>query len=1128
MRKLTTLFLKALPLLLVVLAFTGLKAQTFQYTVAAQTQVTANQITFDLLLLNLDPGTPIEIATVQAGVTINPATYGGGTITAQIVAGSSTMNPAQVPTSVSFTQSQNCVKLASKAPPGCGGGTIMSTNPAAPTRLVTIRLNNTQPWVFSGTICLNPVFVFTTTPYPTKISWYDPGCVNVALPVSSTNCFTVGNLCGATPPPAAFAMTGGGSYCQGGPGVAVGLAGSELGVTYTLFKDGVPQVPTFAGTGAALNFGLWPAGTYTASGTNGGGTTPMTGSAVVTEIPSSTVTETQTACDSYTWPVNGQTYTASGTYTHVIGCVTYVLNLTIIPSSTVTDTQTACDSYTWPVNGQTYTASGTYTHVVGCVTYVLNLTIIPSSTVTETQTACDSYTWPVNGQTYTASGTYTHVVGCVTYVLNLTIIPSSTITETIIACDSYTWPVNGVTYTVSGTYTHVVGCVTYVLNLTITSGATIEQTETACDSYTWPVNGQTYTASGTYTYIDGCITYILHLTIVPGSTVTEDQTACDSFTWTVNGQTYTASGTYTHVVGCVTYVLNLTIIPSSTVTETQSACDFYFWPLNGATYYASGTYTHMVGCVTYVLNLTITPSSTVVFNETAYVSYTWAINGVTYYASGTYTFVDGCVTYVLNLTILPCPAFATWTGLVNNDWFNAGNWNPAVPCPSTFVNIPAGAPNYPTLIAPAACANILIQSGASFIGSEFLTVGNAGVFQDFPVPGYHYISSSVQATDFNSAFPLNQTQVWAYRYDEPSGNWINQLYSDPMVVGTGYSVRMDVPQVATFQGQLNSTPFIHILSDLNPGPDMNRKGWNLLGNHFTSALDWELILRSPGVDGTVYLWNGFNYVSFTSGVGSVVGGIIPAHNGFFVKTNVNGATVTVPFAARVHSNVPFYKESFTNLLSMRVDGNSYNDEAFIHFNEAATAAFDGEYDAYKLMGINEAPQLYSMISGEILTTNALPMEGNEVVDLGFRCGVSGTYNLTGAGMESFNAATPIWLEDLKTGAVQNLRTNPAYSFSYATGDAEKRFRLHFKSAYSVPENSLSGINIYSVARTVVISNTTKKAGEVWIYDLAGRELTHTTMSSASETRIPVNAAVGNYLVKVVTEDGVTSNKVFIR
>jgi hypothetical protein len=169
-----------------------------------------------------------------------------------------------------------------------------------------------------------------------------------------------------------------------------------------------------------------------------------------------------------------------------------------------------------------------------------------------------------------------------------------------------------------------------------------------------------------------------------------------------------------------------------------------------------------------------------------------------------------------------------------------------------------------------------------------------------------------------------------------------------------------------------------------------------------------------------------------------------------------------------------------------------------------------------------------MITGDVLNFNALPMEGNEVVDLGFKCGVSGTYNLTGAGMESFDAATPIWLEDLKTGAVQNLRTNPAYSFSYATGDAEKRFRLHFKSAYSVPENSLSGINIYSVARTVVISNTTKKAGEVWIYDLAGRELTHTTMSSASETRIPVNAAVGNYLVKVVTEDGVTSNKVFIR
>jgi hypothetical protein len=46
--------------------------------------------------------------------------------------------------------------------------------------------------------------------------------------------------------------------------------------------------------------------------------------------------------------------------------------------------------------------------------------------------------------------------------------------------------------------------------------------------------------------------------------------------------------------------------------------------------------------------------------------------------------------------------------------------------------------------------------------------------------------------------------------------------------------------------------------------------------------------------------------------------------------------------------------------------------------------------------------------------------------------------------------------------------------------------------------------------------------------MTGRELTHATMSSQNETRIPVNAAVGNYLVKVITANGIASGKVFIR
>jgi hypothetical protein len=84
--------------------------------------------------------------------------------------------------------------------------------------------------------------------------------------------------------PFAFEVTGTGSYCEGADGIPVGLAGSENGVVYTLFKDEVAEA-SMAGTGSSISFGNQLSGTYTISGTNENGTNLMTGNAVVTENP---------------------------------------------------------------------------------------------------------------------------------------------------------------------------------------------------------------------------------------------------------------------------------------------------------------------------------------------------------------------------------------------------------------------------------------------------------------------------------------------------------------------------------------------------------------------------------------------------------------------------------------------------------------------------------------------------------------------------------------------------------------------------------------------------------------------------------------------------------------------------
>lgn len=70
------------------------------------------------------------------------------------------------------------------------------------------------------------------------------------------------------PLPLQFGLTGGGSYCSGGTGVVVGLAGSQSGVNYQLYNNGNPVGMPVSGTGTSISFGTQTlAGIYSATAT---------------------------------------------------------------------------------------------------------------------------------------------------------------------------------------------------------------------------------------------------------------------------------------------------------------------------------------------------------------------------------------------------------------------------------------------------------------------------------------------------------------------------------------------------------------------------------------------------------------------------------------------------------------------------------------------------------------------------------------------------------------------------------------------------------------------------------------------------------------------------------------------
>jgi hypothetical protein len=146
------------------------------------------------------------------------------------------------------------------------------------------------------------------------------------------------------PAPPVYALTGGGSYCAGGPGVHVGLWFSNAGISYQLYNGFTPVGAAKPGAGIALDFGMETGtGVYTAIGKDmvTGCTSNMTGSVSVSTMPNvtptvsiTTGTGSDTVCEGaitqftgtpvyggadpvYTWYVNGIAMISGDTFNYV-------------------------------------------------------------------------------------------------------------------------------------------------------------------------------------------------------------------------------------------------------------------------------------------------------------------------------------------------------------------------------------------------------------------------------------------------------------------------------------------------------------------------------------------------------------------------------------------------------------------------------------------------------------------------------------------------------------------------------------------------------------------------------------------------------------------------------------------
>ena len=528
----------------------------------------------------------------------------------------------------------------------------------------------------------------------------------------------------------------------------------------------------------------------------------------------------------------------------------------------------------------------------------------------------------------------------------------------------------------------------------------------------------------------------------------------------------------------------------------------------------------------------------------------------------------------------------SWTGAASINWNTAGNWSTnAVPTTSDNVTIPgtgSGVTNWPVVneapATPAVCSDLTINAGGilAIAPGKALTVSgtltnNEGVTglsieSDAIIGSGSLIHYTPDVPAFLSTAILGSANLSEFKYHlvsvplTPSSNSTSWLFIDTYLfdfdvanniwhsLGTstttdldetkGYMVYSTVDDaIYSFDGNMNAGAFSPMV--VHAG-----SGYNLVPNPYPSSIDWNAATGwvKANIDNATWIWNGSNlitpygpgivgnYAAYVNGSGTNGGSrYIAPGQAFFVKTNAASPVLTMTDAVRLHNATPFLKsgESIADLLRVKATANNYSDEVVVRFAGDATPDADAAFDAEKMYGLEQAPQLYTLTQNmEKLSINSLPFstEATEV-PMSFELAANTTCKLTFSEMASFEPETNIFLEDLLTGAKINLRQQNVYTFDHLTGNDPNRFKLWFGNVTAIPETTTQTAKMWINGNNLYI-NTTELKGQqamVEVYNPAGQRLLSKSMVLNELTTLELNLK-GFVIVKLTSGIQVLTTK----
>jgi hypothetical protein len=448
---------------------------------------------------------------------------------------------------------------------------------------------------------------------------------------------------------------------------------------------------------------------------------------------------------------------------------------------------------------------------------------------------------------------------------------------------------------------------------------------------------------------------------------------------------------------------------------------------------------------------------------------------------------------------------------------------------------------------------LLIASTADGTGSLIHNTNDveATIERYIPESGYHLVSVPFK----QAANPVSGWFIWSYlfNFDLEAQDWeaMGSPTGTDLFVNKGYMVykypgpdKWSSDTTYAMTGPMNNGEIDIPVAYYEAN---SYAGFNLVPNPYPSAIDWDAVdgWTKTNLNNAIWIWNegadepygtGYvgNYAAYIGGTGTNGGSqFIPVGQSFFVRVSTDAAaSLSVNNDARVHNPQPFFKDEVQDLLRIQAIGNNYSDEIVVRFLGDATSGFDSQYDASKMYGKSEAPQLYSITEdNRKLSINSLPYTSDVIsIPVGFMLDVEGEATLKASSIDSFDSDVTIFLWDMLTDTKVNLREKPDYTFMHHPDNNSARFALLFNSAVSVDEPAQTNIQFFAVDYNLHISipDEMQERFDLILYNTSGQAVfRHRVHSGHSVITVPV-LGHGVYIARLVSGEHSMVRKVFLK